>query len=139
MCAFGDRLHVHPRSQHIRQVGDRDQLGLGSNRIDHLLRVKRPGLVHIDPFQNHALTLAQEMPRHNIGVVFHDAEDDLIPGLEVRHRPTVGHQIDAFRRACVHDDFVFAGSVQELCHDPTDGFVLLCRHVREIMQSAMHV
>jgi hypothetical protein len=34
------------------------------------LRVEIAIGVHLDPFQHHALPFAQEMPRHDIGVVF---------------------------------------------------------------------
>ena len=39
------------------------------------------------PFDHGAMALAQEMPGHDVGVVLHDREHDLVAGLDVRLAP----------------------------------------------------
>src|SRR5882724_5647150 len=46
--------------------------------------VKRKGAVvaYIDPTQDRALTFAVEVPRHDVGVMLHHAQHDLIAGAD---------------------------------------------------------
>ena len=118
---------------------DCDKFCLRSDRVENFLRVQSSRLVHIDPFQNNSLALAQEMPGHNIGVVLHDRENDLVPDTQPRHRPAIGHHVDTFGRAGIHNDLVFRTGIQELRDRPADTFIFFRRQIRQIMQASVNV
>ncbi len=52
--------------------------------VDHRLGIEVAIGIDIDPFQHHALPFAQEVPGHDVGVVFHDRQHDLVPRLKPR-------------------------------------------------------
>ena len=58
-----------------------DQFRARADRVDDGLRVEIAIGVHLHPFQDHPLPFAQEMPGHDIGVVFGHGEHDLVAGL----------------------------------------------------------
>jgi hypothetical protein len=73
-----DFLHVHHRAEHVRHVGDRHQLGAVGQRLAEIIKIEIALVVDADPDDLRALALAQEMPRHDVGVMLHDGDDDLV-------------------------------------------------------------
>lgn len=136
---LADRLHIDLGAQHVGQMRNRHQLGFRPDRVNYLLRIKRPGHIAIDPFQHHALTFTQEVPRHDIGVMLHHAEDDLIARLHPRHGPAIGHHIDAFGGAGIEDNLILIGGIQELGDDAPDAFVLFSCKIRKVVQATVNV
>ena len=55
-----------------------------SDGAGHILRVEFAQIRDIDPFQHRALALAQEMPRHDVGMMLHDGENDFTARLDAR-------------------------------------------------------
>jgi hypothetical protein len=78
------------------------------------------------------------MPRHDVGVVLHDREHDLVAGLEV-HAERGRHQIGRIRQVAGENDLVGARRVEEAAHDLARLLELGGRGVGEIVQAAMHV
>ena len=85
---------------------DRDDLrALGQQRLEF---VEQEIAVVIDrrPFDHGALPLAQEMPGHDIGVMLHDREHDLVAGPDAVAPEGLRHEVDRFGRAAREDDLV---------------------------------
>ena len=79
------------------------------------------------------------MPGHDIGVMLHHRQDDLIPRLHARHGPAISDCIDPHRRPSVHDDFVFVFHTEEFRDDAPRALVFLGREVRQEMQTAVNI
>ena len=119
-------------------MGDGDQPGLGGDGGQHGLGVQITVGVHIDPFQYDTLTFAQEMPWHDVGVMFHDGQDHLIARLKPGGGPAVGHQIDRLGRAGAEHDVIGTG-VQKPRNGAARRLVFVGRKVGQIVQPAVHI
>ena len=79
----------------------------GIERID----IHRAVIAHIDPFQDRAVPLAQEMPGYDIGMMLHHRQHDLVARLDARRKPGIGHQIDRLGAALGEDDLLGGAGV----------------------------
>ena len=78
-CASAhDFLHRHDRAERVRHVGDRDHLGARGQQLLEFVEQEIAVVVDRRPFDHRAMPLAQEMPGHDVGVVLHDREHDLV-------------------------------------------------------------
>ena len=73
-----DLLHRHDGAEHVRHMRDGDELGARGDQLDELVEQEFAVVGDRRPFQHRAMPLAQEMPGHDIGVVLHDGEHDLV-------------------------------------------------------------
>ena len=64
------------------------------------------------PFDHRALALAQEMPRHDVGVVLHDREHDLVAGLDALARERIGDEVDRLGGVAGEDDLLGAAALR---------------------------
>ena len=71
-------------AEHVRHVGDRDQLRARTEQLLELVDQEVALVVDRRPLDHRALPLAQKMPRHDVGMVLHDREDDLVTLLDHR-------------------------------------------------------
>ena len=60
--------------------------------------------------QLRARAFRQQLPRHDVAVMLHFREQNLVAGLDVFAAPRLRHQIDALGRAARENDFVVASS-----------------------------
>ena len=86
-----------------------------------------------------ALALAQEMPRHDVGVVLHDREHDLVARLDALAAERIGDEVDRLGGVAREDDLLGALGVEEAAHLLARALVGLGRRIGEIVQAAMHV
>ena len=124
----GDRPDRVDRAEHVGLVHERDQLGpLGDQVVD--VREVEPAVGrHAEPAQRRPGALAQQLPRHDVGVVLHLGDDDLVAGAErepaagprrarVAHR--VGDQVDRLGDVLGEHDLGRLGRADERGHlDP---------------------
>ena len=141
--AFGrstraNRFHIDNAAQNIRHMGHSDEFGARAYGINHRLRVKIAVRVTVNPFQHHALTFAQQVPRNDIGVVFHDRQNDLVAGLQARGGPSVRYQIDAFGCTGGEDDLVL-GAVQKARNLAAHRFIAVGGKVGQIVQATVNI
>ena len=137
-CPVTDGFHINDGAKHVRHMGDGNQPGARGDGVQHGLGVKVAGGVAVDPFQHDALTCPQKMPRDDVGVMFEDAEDDLVTGLQVLRGPGVRDQID--RLGCAGgEDNGFGRGVQEPGDFAAGGFVMAGGEVRQIVKAPVNV
>ena len=91
------------------------------------------------PFDDGAMAFPEEMPGHDVGMVLHDREHDLVAGLDVRLAPGRRHEVDRLGGVAGEDDLLVAPGVEEFCDLGAAAFIGFGRRIGEIMQPAMHV
>ena len=120
-------------------MGDRDQFGTRPQKFLKLVEEKIAIVVDRRPFDDNAVAFPEEMPGHDVGVVLHDREHDLIAFTEVRLAPGRGDEVDRFGDVAGEDDFLIAPGVDELRHFRARALVGLRRRVGEVVEAAMNI
>ena len=120
-------------------MGDGDQLGARRQQLLEFVDEEIALVVDRRPFDHRALALAQKMPRHDIGVVLHDREHDLVAGLDALAAERIGDEIDRLGGVAGEDDLFLAPGIEEGRDFLARALVGLGRLVGEIMQAAMHI
>ena len=109
---LGDRVDG---AEHVGDVGHRDDLG---PLVDQAL-VRRRGQVEpalvgdVEPAQRGAGPLGQQLPRHDVGVVLHHRDDDLVARPQVGAQ-RVGAQVERLGGVLGEHDLLGAGRADEL-------------------------
>ena len=86
-------------------------------RVEQLLVLfeeQLAAVVHGNHAQLGALFFAQHLPRHDVGVVLHGGDDDLVALFDVLAAPGTGDQVDAFGGAADEDQLVGGRGIQEM-------------------------
>ena len=87
----GDLGHRGDHAGHVRLPGHRDDLRpLGDQRR---VQVEPPLGQDLEPAQRRAGALGEQLPGHQVRVVLHLGDEDLVAGLD-RRGERVGHQVD---------------------------------------------
>ena len=90
LVGFFDNLcHRVFRPEHVRDLGDRHQPRFIIQQCVELLKLQRPVKVKRNDPQLRANALTEHLPRHDIGVVLHLGDDDVIPRVDLRVAPAV--------------------------------------------------
>ncbi|MNN38449.1 hypothetical protein D3C81_1524460 [compost metagenome] len=134
----GDLCNRVDGAQNVGHMGDGDDLGLRPQQSGEGFHVQRAIVRNRRPFQHRALALAQQVPRHDVGVVLHLGDDDLVAGFDAQ-ADAVGDQIDRLGAALGPDDVLGRGRVQEAGDDLARRLERLGRLVRQGMQAPVDV
>ena len=107
-CAHAHRfLHRHDRAQRIRHVGERDHLGARRQQLFEFVEQEIAVVVDRRPLDHRAMALAQKMPRHDVGVMLHDREHDLVARrLDLVAPERIGDEIDRLGGVAGENDFL---------------------------------
>ena len=132
-------LDRHDGAERVRHLRDRDQLGAIGQQLLELVDQEIAFVVDRRPFDDGAVTLPEEMPGHDVGMVLHDREHDLVAGLDVRLAPGRRHEVDRLGGVAGEDDLFGAPGVEKLRHLCAAAFIGFGRRIGEVMQPAMHV
>ena len=109
-----DRVH---RAEHVRDVDHRhDPRAIGQQRRVGV-EIQFSGVGHRDDPQPRAGLLAEGLPRHDVRVVLHRRDDDLVAPADLRSPVRGGDEVDRLGRAADKDDLLWKARVQE----PRDG------------------
>ena len=101
----GDRVH---RPERVGHVGDRDQpRALGQQRLELVEDQLTAVIDRRDPEPGAAL-LADQLPRHDVGVVLHRRDQHLVARLQLRPGERLGHEVDPLGRVAGEDDLAIA-------------------------------
>ena len=79
------------------------------------------------------------MPGHDVGVVFHNRQDDFIARLHAGGRPTVGYKIDRLRCARGKNNMLIRRRIQKPRNGGSGGFILVCCKVRKVVQATVNI
>ena len=111
----------------------------GVSNSRKLIERERAILAHRHETQARAGSLRQELPRHEIAVVFHFGEQDHVSGPEKFSAPGLRDEVDAFRRPAGENDFVRTRRVEIARHALPCTFVGLGGARTQLVQTAMHI
>ncbi len=119
----------HDRAVAVRQVAATSRTGLmpstleawtsdttfvfGPMKSSSWSRRSRAVFVDVDVAEDGALLFGDELPGHEVRVVLHDAEDDLVAGAEVGAAPGVGDQVERLCSVAGEDDAAAVGRLDE--------------------------
>jgi len=93
-----------------------EQFHLRGEQLLKLIERERAILTHRYETQARACSLRQELPWHQIAVVFHFGEKDHVIGPEKFSAPRLRDKVDTFRRPSGENDFVRARRVEVARH-----------------------
>jgi len=79
------------------------------------------------------------LPRHNVGVVFQQRDDDFVAFADVLHTPGLGHQIDCFGCTADEEDLVGRSCTQEALYLVARRLVGISRPRRQFMRRTVNV
>ena len=100
-------------SQHVRYLGNGQQAGTLVKQAGDRIQLQRTVLVQRDHPQLRPDSGAQHLPRHDIGVMLHRADDDVVARADVGVSPAVRHEVNAFRGAANKHQFLRRAGVEE--------------------------
>ncbi len=95
--------------------------------------------IHGHGLDDGAGLLRDELPGHDVRVVFERGEQDLVAALQARPRVGLRHEVDGFGGAAREDDFARGGGVDEGAH----ALARMLEHLRgflaQLVHAAVHV
>ena len=125
-------------TQHVRHVGHGDQTHARCQHRFEGGHVQRAIFEHGRPFQDHALVFAQEVPGHDVGVVLHLGEDDLVPGRQGLPQ-AAGHEIERVCAAAGENDLRGRWRVEEGRDLAARRLIGIGCEIGKRVKAAMHV
>ena len=134
--------HVLDRRRGPEDIGHlryRDDLRAIAQRALERLERERAVVGDVDPTQERPLALAMEMPGHDVGVMLHHAQHDLVACPDAPKTKAGRYEIDRLRGRASEDDLVVRSGVDEPPRCFPGRLIGLCRRIGEVVQSAMHI
>ena len=95
-------------AEHVRHVGHAEDFHFRGQQRVQRVQIELAAIVEFGDLDRRAGTLRDQLPRHDVGVVFHAREHDRVAGLQPRQRPGIGDQIDRERGAAAQHQLVAA-------------------------------
>jgi len=132
----GDR---HDGAGDVGHVRDRDHLRAWRERRLEGVEIEAAVVAHVDELQHRALPLAQEVPRHDVGMMFENGDDDLVARADYRRGEGRGDEVDGLGRALGEDDLFRPARIEEARDGLAAVLVGLGRAVGECVEAPMHV
>src|SRR5690606_39531875 len=101
--SLDDLGHGVDGAQHVGDVGEGAQPGLGGDEAVQVGHIEGPVGVHGDVAEAGAAPAGGQLPGDEVAVVLHGGEEDLVP-LPEAGPVTVGHQVDGLGGVPDEDD-----------------------------------
>ena len=111
-------------------------------RVEEFLKLveqKFARVVDRDHAQNGALLLAQDLPGHDVGVMFHGRDDDLVASVEGLPAVTMRDEVDGLGDAAREDDLALRRGMQKVLHFHTGIFIGLRRFLTQVVGTPVNV
>jgi len=116
-----------------------DQPGAVGQQFFELVDQEIAFVIDRRPFDDGAMAFPEEMPGHDIGMVLHDREHDLVARLHMLTPERVGDEVDRLGGVAGEDDLLGPPCIDEGPHLLARALIGLGRGIGEKMQAAMHV
>ena len=133
---LGDR---DDRAEHVRHMGDGDQLRAVGQQGGEFFEIELPVVLHRRDLEHDPLAVAQQLPGHDVGVVLHLGNDDLVARRKMGLGPGAGDQVDRLGHIPGEDDILRRRRVQQAGNLLAHAFIGLGRRTAQIMGAAMDV
>ncbi len=139
MCQFHDLLDRCHCAKRIGHMGDCDKLGTLGQALFEFLDMEHALVIHRREDKLRALSLPDEMPGNDIGVMLHDRQEDFIALADIWHAISISDRIDRLSSVLREHNFVDGANVQKTANCFARLFISVCCSIREKMQTAMHI
>src|ERR1700734_3868786 len=116
MGEFGDLTHGHYRTERVRHLRDRHELGPGVEELLILVEENLSAVVHGDHPQARTLLTSELLPGDDVGVMLQVRNDDFVTGENILPAPGLCHEIDGFGSAAHEYDLFGPARAQESLH-----------------------
>src|SRR5882757_9030790 len=90
-------------------------------------------------FQLYTDGIAEQLPRHDIGVMLKRGDEDFITSLQELAAPTGSNKVYCLGAVTGKDNFLFMRGIDEFLHLATHGFVFVGGTDTELMNTTMDV
>ncbi|MNS92519.1 hypothetical protein D3C72_1266610 [compost metagenome] len=138
MGQLDDVSHRVDRAERVGEVRQRDQSGVLTEQSRELFQHQLAGIVDRRHLQRGAGALAHQLPRHDIGVVLHRADQDLVARAQALAKACC-HQVDRLGRAAHEHDFLAPGGVDQVSHRVARGLVGIGGALAQGMHAAVDI
>jgi hypothetical protein len=98
MSDAADLPDRHDGAGDVRHMRDRHDFGAIGERLFKRLQIEGAVFLDADPFDDRAAPLAMVMPGHDIGMVLHDGQHDLIALADHHAAEGLGDEVEALGR-----------------------------------------
>ena len=133
---FLDGVH---RAQHIAHLCATHQFCLFGKEPFIFVEFQYAVVGHGNHAQYDAALLGLQLPRHDVGMVFHCRDNHLVAGLHLRLAERLRHKVDALRGASRKHDFLHFPCIHKLAHLLAGLLMQVGGTLRQEMHAAMHV
>ena len=139
MCRIDDGPQVGTRSERIRSLRNGDDAGLVIQQRRQQFGAQAPLVVEGQDADFRPLAFGEHLPGHDIGVVLHLADKDIVARTDELFTPGIGHRIERSRSAGRKDDLFLFGRADKSAD------TLACRLVkrrgllRKVVHPAMYI
>ena len=126
------------RSQHIRHMSESDKACTVAEQVLIGLHIHLTAIVDGHDTQGHSLALPDELPGHDIAVMFHHSDDNFITVLQHLAERRC-HEVDALGGATSENHLLDAAGIDEATHLFTRLLHEICRFLREGVDATVHI
>ncbi|MCY1203121.1 hypothetical protein D9M72_146200 [compost metagenome] len=138
MRQLDDVSHRVDGAKRVGEVRQRDQPGARAEQLRELLQHQLAGIVDRRHLQQGAGALARQLPRHDIGMVLHRADQDLVARAQTLAE-SCRHQVDRLGGAAHEHDFFAPGGVDQVSHCVARGLIGICGALAQGMHAAVDI
>lgn len=131
--------HRINRPQYIRDMGDTDQTSMPIEKRLICIDVQISTFVDGNYPELDIAPALQKLPRHDIGMVFHNGENNLVAVVQELISKRRSHQIDCLRCSSCKNNFRRRTGPDELLHPTAGSFVGIGSLLTKRMDSTMHI
>ena len=139
MSLFYYLLYRVHRSENVAHVGHTHYFCALVEQIFELIETEFTLLIHGYHAYGNAFFSRLELPRHNVRVMLHDRNNDLIAFRHELVAEGTDHQIQCLGSAAGEDNLLCLPGIDKLPHRLARRFVQVGGLLREVMNATMHV
>ena len=126
-------------AENVGHLGHRHQLGLGPQQFFVFLHEEITGIVDGHDLDDDPRFVPEQLPGHDVGVMLHMGEDNLVAFLEEFASIGMGYQIDRRRDIAGKDDLVVFFGVEETGDLGAGLLVIVGGFLAQVIGAPMHV
>lgn len=127
------------RAEHVGDVGDGHESGAFAEQVLVFVQAEFAFLGDGNHPEGDAFAGGLELPGHDVGVVLHGGDNDLVAGLHAGVAKGGCDEVDRFGRAAGEDDLVRGAGVQEGLYRPARFFVRFGGPLTQVMDAPVYV
>ena len=140
LMSYLDHLfHRIHRTEHIAYLGNTDNLGTFVEQTGEFIDVYFSFFVNRDNTDGNAFLGCLQLPRHNIGMVLHSRDDDLVALAHKLITERGDNEIQTLGSTTGKDDFLYFGSIDKLAYCLAGSLMKICSLLRKVMHTSMHI